>query len=93
MQTEELFTLVLDVINEVQNTAFSTENVDLDFYLGGELGIDSREMLEIWYEIEKKLDLKVNDYLKRDIYTLDDVVRVFSQQLSEATESSCSVVD
>lgn len=86
MQTEELFTLVLDVINEVQNTAFSTENVDLDFYLGGELGIDSRQMLEIWYEIEKKLDVKVHDYLKRDIYTLEDVVNVFTKQLSEAAE-------
>jgi acyl carrier protein len=53
----------------------------MDSYLGGELGIDSREMLEIWYEIEKKLDITVHDYDKRDAYTIQDVVRIFEKQL------------
>ncbi|WP_444993817.1 acyl carrier protein [Aliikangiella sp. IMCC44359] len=81
MSNEKIFALILEVINEVQNTAFSIENVEPDYYLGGELGIDSREMLEIWYEIEKRLSVKVHDYDKRDVYTLKDVIDIFEKQL------------
>lgn len=76
-----LISVVLEVINDIKKTAFSTETVELDFYLGGDLGVDSREMLEIWYEIEKRLDVRVEDFEKRDLYTLADVVRVLSEKL------------
>lgn len=65
---------VLDAINEIKKTGFEPESVDLDFYLGGDLGVDSREMLEIWYELEQRLDMRVQDEEKRDLYTLGDVV-------------------
>lgn len=65
---------VLDAINEIKKTGFEPDSVDLDFYLGGDLGVDSREMLEIWYELEQRLDLRVQDEEKRDLYTLGDVV-------------------
>ncbi|GEM_PF-518796 len=65
---------VLDAINEIKKTGFDPESVDLDFYLGGDLGVDSREMLEIWYELEQRLDMRVQDEEKRDLYTLGDVV-------------------
>ena len=65
---------VLDAINETKKTGFEPDSVDLDFYLGGDLGVDSREMLEIWYELEQRLDLRVQDEEKRDLYTLGDVV-------------------
>lgn len=76
-----LISVVLEVINDIKKTAFTTETVELDFYLGGDLGVDSREMLEIWYEIEKRLDVRVEDFEKRDLYTLADVVRVLSEKL------------
>lgn len=76
-----LISVVLEVINDIKKTAFSTETVELDFYLGGDLGVDSREMLEIWYEIEKRLDVRVEDFEKRDLYTLADVVRVLGEKL------------
>ena len=38
-------------------------------------------MLEIWYEIEKRLDVRVEDFEKRDLYTLADVVRVLGEKL------------
>lgn len=83
-----LIDTVLDAINQCKKTAFSRENIELDYYLGGDLGIDSREMLEIWYDIEKTLGVHVHDYEKRDIYTLDDVVsrfeKVFAEQSSVA---------
>ncbi len=65
---------VLDAINAIKKTGFEPDSVDLDFYLGGDLGVDSREMLEIWYELEQRLDLRVQDEEKRDLYTLGDVV-------------------
>ena len=86
-QSEEIFNIILDVINTVRSTNFNTDNAYLDSYLGGDFGIDSREMLEIWYEIEKKLDIAVHDYDKRDAYTIGDVVRIFEKQLLINTEA------
>lgn len=76
-----LIAVVIEVINDIKRTAFTSETVELDFYLGGDLGVDSREMLEIWYEIEKRLDVRIEDFEKRDLYTLADVVRVLSAKL------------
>jgi acyl carrier protein len=76
-----LISVVIEVINDIKRTAFTGETVELDFYLGGDLGVDSREMLEIWYEIEKRLDVRIEDFEKRDLYTLADVVRVLSAKL------------
>jgi len=68
--------VVLEVINDVKKTGFTPDSVEPDFYLGGDLGIDSREMLEIWYELEKRLGVDVPDSEKRDLYTLADVLAV-----------------
>lgn len=55
--------------------------MDLDSFIGGELGVDSIEMLESWYEIEKRLHIKVNDGDKRGIYTLGDLVGTIEAHL------------
>lgn len=74
---------VLDAINEIKKTGFEPESVDLDFYLGGDLGVDSREMLEIWYELEQRLDMRVQDEEKRDLYTLGDVVALVESKTAK----------
>lgn len=74
---------VLAAINEIKRTGFTVDSVEPDFYLGGDLGIDSREMLEIWYEIEQRLNIRVADADKRDRYTLQDVSDVVRAQLGE----------
>ncbi len=74
---------VLDAINEIKKTGFDPESVDLDFYLGGDLGVDSREMLEIWYELEQRLDMRVQDEEKRDLYTLGDVVALVESKTAK----------
>lgn len=81
MKQEKLFAILIDVINEVKKTGFSPDNTSLDFYLGGDLGIDSVEMLEIWYDFEKALGIGVSDSEKRDMYTLEDVIRVAQEKL------------
>ncbi|MBB4129008.1 acyl carrier protein [Xanthomonas translucens] len=73
---------VLSAINEIKRTGFTIDTVEPDFYLGGDLGVDSREMLEIWYELEQRLNVRVADADKRDRYTLQDVVDVLSAQLN-----------
>jgi len=73
--------VVLDVINDIKRTGFTYESVEPEFYLGGDLGVDSREMLEIWYELEQRLNVRVEDSEKRDLYTLSDVVGVLSGKL------------
>jgi acyl carrier protein len=74
---------VLAAINEIKRTGFTVDSVEPDFYLGGDLGIDSREMLEIWYEIEQRLNIRVADADKRDRYTLQDVSDVVRTHLGD----------
>jgi acyl carrier protein len=78
---ENLMAVVLEVINDVKRTGLTCESVEPEFYLGGDLGVDSREMLEIWYELEKILNVRVEDSEKRDLYTLADVVGILSHKL------------
>ncbi|MFK3648787.1 acyl carrier protein [Lysobacter enzymogenes] len=73
---------ILNVINEVKRTGFTADSVEPDFYLGGDLGIESREMLEIWYELEQRLGVRVEDVDKRDRYTLQDVADVIAAHLA-----------
>lgn len=80
-KTEHLLAAVLETVNDVKRTGFTAESVELEFYLGGDLGVDSREMLEIWYELEKRLNVRVEDSEKRDLYTLADVVGILSRKL------------
>lgn len=85
-KTNEIFETVLGAVNQVRGTDFDTDIIDLDCYLGGDLGIDSREMLEVWYEIEKALGIQVHDYKKRDKYTLRDVVATCEEQIAVISE-------
>jgi acyl carrier protein len=78
---QDSLSVLLQVINDIRKTGFTPETVQPDFYLGGDLGIDSREMLEIFYELEKRLGIYVDDSEKRDLYTLADVVKVLDGKL------------
>ena len=70
----ETLTSVLAAVNKVKNTSFTPAGVDEETFLGGDLGIDSIEMLEIWFDIEKILSIQVSDSEKRDKYTLGEVL-------------------
>ncbi|ORJ23872.1 acyl carrier protein [Rouxiella badensis] len=88
MDQKDILSVVLDTINDIKNTGFTPDVVDLEAFLGGELGVDSVEMLESWYEIEKKLNIKVNDSEKRAIYTLGDLIGKIEAHLpAEAVKS------
>ncbi|AIY41030.1 hypothetical protein LT85_1872 [Collimonas arenae] len=78
---EVMLETVLDVINNIKKTGFTRDSVEQDFYLGGDLGVDSKEMLEIWYELEQRLNIRVQDAEKRDLYTLDDVINLLESKL------------
>jgi acyl carrier protein len=79
----DVFEALLTAINEVKRTGFTADTVEPDFFLGGDLGIDSRDMFEVWYELEERLGIKVEEGDKRDRYTLQDVVDVLSAILGE----------
>jgi acyl carrier protein len=80
--------VLLEAINDIKKTGFTPDSVELDFYLGGDLGIDSREMLEIWYELEKRLGIRVEDSEKRDLYTLADVLALLERKLELRTAAT-----
>lgn len=79
----KVFEEVLAAINEIKRTGFTPDSVEPDFYLGGDLGVDSKEMLEVWYELEQRLGIQVSDADKRDRYMLQDVVDVVRAQLGD----------
>ena len=79
----KVFEEVLGAINEIKRTGFTSDSVEPDFYLGGDLGVDSKEMLEVWYELEQRLGIQVSDADKRDRYLLQDVVDVVRAQLGD----------
>ena len=83
-EIDQLRDALFEKINVVKKTAFTKENIPDDSYLGGDLGIDSIEMLEIWFHLEKELSIKVGDDLKRDVYTIDQVLGVL-----ESVSSNC----
>lgn len=80
---QDTLVALLQAINEVKQTGFTADSVDPEFYLGGDLGIDSREMLEIFYELEQRLDIRIDDGEKRDLYTLADVLQVLQLKLDQ----------
>lgn len=84
-KNEEMFEALLAVINNVKKTGFTTDSVEPDFYLGGDLGVDSKEMLEIWYELEQRLGIRVEDAEKRDLYTLKEVIDLLEGKLNRVT--------
>jgi len=63
-------------VNRIKRTGFSVDAVDPEWHLSGDFGIDSVELLEIWLELEQKLNFKILDEHKRDIYTLRDVIEI-----------------
>jgi acyl carrier protein len=86
----DVMAMLLQAVNDIKKTGFTPDSVDPDFYLGGDLGIDSREMLEIWYELEQRLGIRVHDSQKRDLYMLSDVVSVLEAKLDHGAEATAS---
>lgn len=68
-------------VNKVKRSALSAHTLELNQYLGGDLGIDSIEMLEIWFLIEKHCETQIPDEAKRDIYTVAEVLQVIYRYL------------
>ena len=68
-------------LNRVKRTGFSAGQLGPEAYLGGDLGVDSVEMLEIWYDVEQLLQVHVPDDEKRGILTLGEVIAVFERKL------------
>jgi len=66
-------------VNAVKRTGYSGDTVNEGSYLGGDLGIDSIEMLEIWFRLEKALEIQIPDQDKRDIYTVGEVLATLSR--------------
>ncbi|TJZ77667.1 acyl carrier protein [Chitiniphilus eburneus] len=71
-----------DAVNALKKTAFDADRIDPALYLGGDLGIDSIEMLEIWFRIERSVGARIPDDAKRDIYTVGEVAAVVEGALA-----------
>ena len=72
------------VANRIKKTGFTPDALTPETYLGGELGIDSIEMLEIWYDMEQALGIHIDDDSKRDIYTVGETVEMVAGIMTAA---------
>ncbi len=88
----QLLQALCTAINAVKRTALSADTIDLQHYLGGDLGIDSIEMLEIWFRVEKILAVQIPDDDKRDIYTVEEVQEVLRRHAPAAVASGVDYV-
>lgn len=75
--------VLCEKINAVKKTAYTKDVLADESYLGGDLGIDSIEMLEIWFHVESQLGAQIGDEAKRDVYTIGQVLDVVSEHLTE----------
>lgn len=78
---ESLHSAFCQAVNAVKRVMITPDTIKPDQYLGGDLGIDSVEMLEIWFRIETAFAIKILDKEKRDIYTVGEVLGVVSRSL------------
>lgn len=83
-QTLKIVTAFCESLNQVKKTGLRPEDMTEESFLGGDLGIDSIEMLEIWYELEQRLGVTIDDAEKRDIYTVGEVAAVIAPKLGDA---------
>ena len=79
---DEFMTAFCLAVNAVKPITLAPDALKLDQYLGGDLGIDSVEMLEIWFRIEKALALHIPDSSKRDIYSVGEVIGVIERHMT-----------
>lgn len=77
----DLLDAFCEAVNAVKRVALSADTVGVEQYLGGDLGIDSVEMLEIWFRMEKALETQIPDTAKRDIYTVAEVLAVLERHI------------
>lgn len=86
MTPDHSLVLVLcQAINTIKRSALDPNQADLDQYLGGDLFIDSIEMLEIWFHAERSLGIRLPDEAKREIYTLREAVAVLARYRDECS--------
>ena len=71
-----------EVVNGIKRTGLRADSIDANAYLGGDLGIDSVEMLEILVPTsEQRWPVHVDDAEKRNIYTIDEALGVVAAKI------------
>ncbi len=75
----KVFQSFCQITNRLKRAGYTPQNLSPESFLGGELGIDSIEMLEIWYDLEQELGIHIDDEAKRDIYTVGEAIDVVTR--------------
>ena len=82
MERAEILDTVCIIFNAIKRTEqYSSATVTEVSYLGGDLGLDSIEMLEAWVDIQKKLDIFIDDEEMIDILQVSQVLDLIKEKL------------
>lgn len=72
----------------MKRISIAPSDLETTQYLGGDLGIDSIEMLEIWFHAERILGIRLPDSAKRDVYTIEQVLTVLQTHIRGTTQKA-----
>lgn len=85
---EKIRSAFCEGLHQVKRISIDPGDLDATQYLGGDLGIDSIEMLEIWFHAERMLGIRLPDSAKRDVYTIEQVLTVLQAHTDDATQKA-----
>jgi acyl carrier protein len=70
------------IMNGIKKTTFNLEEITEETYLGGDMGVDSIEMLEALHDIQKQYSVKIPVEEMTDIYTMKDVIDLLQKHMA-----------
>lgn len=81
MTRNEIKETLVQIIIKVKKTIYN-EEIEEDFYLGGDMGVTSVEMLECMFVIQKTLNIQLDDTELQGLYQVKDVIDLVENKLS-----------
>ena len=74
---EKIESNIKNIISE--QLGIELENISNNFYIKGDLGADSLDIIELIMSIEEKFDLQIPDDKIRKIATVEDIINYVKQ--------------
>jgi len=83
MDRNEILKTVTEVISKIKKNSYNLDEINEDTFLGGDMGVDSVEMLEALHDLQKKYNIKISNDDMADIYTMQNVIDLIVKYLNK----------
>jgi acyl carrier protein len=75
MDTQEIKTVLLDAFQRTKGKQLDVSKISDTSNLATDLGLDSLDMIETVWEIEKRFDVSINEQELKSLSTVNEVVK------------------